>query len=382
MDKETLKSALKNGEKTDKHGKWYKINITVLKECLSGKKYKDVIDKLRFYNSLLGNYYWIYDDKFDDWFNDVWNKVEEQREAPTDSPIETSDEVGFSDRVNKRFNLLTKDDNQTLKIDEVKKYFVKPEEYNAVISLTTKQSNNTYRLKKSNVDNMKTLIQQHQQRSNERIDRIKDEGKREAEEIKNKEINELKEKHNTEMKQERKQRNEEVAKIKNKYAPATSFKPLSESSDEDTAAPTAAQTSQSIKNFIHEAYLNGDYKLGKDELVKRYKTAKYKQILKDANVNDVVNNVMLYSELETQKKKSKLAQLAQIGAFSPESMSNMSPEVQQEINDAIIDESRRSNALKRLRYKLPINKPKARAAMINRHINPMVFRGAYSTGNY
>lgn len=382
MNKETLKTNLKNGGGTDKNGAWYKINISVLKDNLSGNKYKDVIDKLRFYNSLLGNYYWIYDKDFDTWFDDVWNKVEEQREAPTDSPIETSDEVGFSDRVNKRFNKLTKDDNQTLNIGEVKKYFIKPDEYNAVISLATKQSNNTYRLKKSNVDDMKTLIQQHQQNIDKHNERIKEEGKKEAEAIKDKEINELKEKHNTELKQERQQRNEEAAKIKNKYAPATTFKPLSESSDEDTAAPTAAQTSQSIKNFIHEAYLNGDYKLGKDELVKRYKSAKYKQILKDANINDVVNNVMLYSELETQKKKSKLAQLAQIGAFSPESMSNMSPEVQQEINDAIIDESRRSNALKRLRYKLPINKPKARAAMINRHINPMVFRGAYSTGNY
>ncbi len=376
------KSDIIISEGISKGQKWYKIDIQKIKNKLSGKKFNKIIKTLEWYP--LGAYYRIYEKNFNDWFDKLNELITEQQEAPTDSPIEMSEDIK-DDRIEKRYKLLMKKDKngnikQELNIEEVKKYFTNKDEYNKALKLATKQTNNVYRLNKSDINDFKQLIKAHQIKSNQQKERYKEEGRKEVEEQKDKEIKKLQEQHNEEIQEERKDKSKKVAEAINKYKPVASSGAID--AVEEPKSITTTNNSPSIKDFIKNAYLNGDYKLGRDELHKRYTSGKYKQILKDVNIENVINDVMLYSELETTKKKNKLAQLAQIGAFSPEAVANMDPNTQEEINNAIIAKSRIDNANKRLKYKLPINKPKARAAMINQHINPMVFRGAFSTGNY
>lgn len=308
----------------------------------------------------------------------------ESKEAPTDSPIEKSETGDKLSKVNKKFNDLVKKNN-CLNIDNCEKFFTKEQMIRAK-EIATKQANGTYRLTKQQILIFKELINEKLNQHEEHKEHIREEGRKEVAEQKNKEIEDIQKEHIKQIQAEREDKNNKVAQIKHKYEGSEGSEgSTTDDEEEDIQNKQVIKTSTnspSIKNFIKDAYINGDYKLGADELRKRYTSGKYKQILKDTNINNVINDVMLYSTLETQKKKQKLAQLAQIGAFSPEAVANMDPNTQQEINDAIIAQSRITNAQKRLRYKLPINKPKARAAMLNQHINPMVFRGAYSTGNY
>lgn len=367
-------------EGTSKGQKWYKIDTNKIKNKLSGKKYNEIKKSLEWYN--LGAYYWIYEKDFTDWFNKLNELIEEQREAPTDSQIDKSEsgEAKPKNKIDNKYNILVKSNN-TYNVAELKKFFVKyPDLYNKAIDLATHQNNNVYYLPKSRIMDFKQLIAQKYEQHEQHKQKIREEGKAEAKEEHKKEIEQIQQQHNEEIQEERKDKNKKVAEAINKYKPVASSGAI-----DDVETPksiTTSNNSPSIKDFIKTAYLNGDYKLGRDELRKRYTSGKYKQILKDVNIENLINDIMLYSELEITKKKNKLAQLAQIGAFSPEAMVNMDPNTQEEINNAIIDKSRIDNANKRLKYKLPINKPKARAAMLNHHINPMVFRGAFSTGNY
>lgn len=378
------KTDIVNGGGVDKVGQWHKIDINKIKNKLSGKKFNEIKKDLKWYS--LGAYYWIYDKDFNDWFNKLNELIVEQQEAPTDSPIDKSEsgEAKTLNKVDKKYNILVKANN-TYNVSELKRFFANyPDLYNKAIDLATYQSNKVYYLPKQRIMDFKQLISQKYEKHEQYKQRIREEGKTEgkteAQEEHNKEIEQLKEQHKEEIQEERKDKNNKVAEVVNKYKPVASSGPID--AVEQPKAITTTNNSPSIKDFIKNAYLNGDYKLGRDELRKRYTSGKYKQILKDVNIDNIINDVMLYSELEITKKKNKLAQLAQIGAFSPETMANMDTNTQEEINNAIIAKSRIDNANKRLKYKLPINKPKAKQAMLNAHINPMLFRGAFSTGNY
>ena len=360
---------------------WFKIDTKKIKNKLSGKKFNMIISSPLEWSSW-GGYFWIYEKDFADWLNKLNELIAEQQETPTDSPIDKSEqgETNKKNRIEEIYNLLMRPNN-TYDIEGLKNFFSKNTDlYNKAINLATHQQNNTYRLPNPRIMDFKQLIAEKYKLHEQHKQRIREEGKAEAKEEYKKEIEEIQKQHNEEIQEERKDKNKKVAEAINKYKPVASSGAID--AVEAPKSITTTSNSPSIKDFIKNAYLNGDYKIGAEELRKRYTSGKYKQILKDVDIDNVINDIMLYSTLETQKKKQKLAQLAQIGAFSPEAVVNMDPNTQQEINDAIIAQSRINNAQKRLRYKLPINKPKARQAMINQHINPMVFRGAYSTGNY
>lgn len=136
--------------------------------------------------------------------------------------------------------------------------------------------------------------------------------------------------------------------------------------------------SPSIIDLMKRAYYNDDYKLSDEELLRIYSQPKYKEVLKDYDINKFIDKMKSYSNIELLKKKNELANFAQIGAYNPELISKLDPKVQDEINEAIIEKQKINNAMKRMKYKLPINKPKATQAMISHHVNPMVFRGAFS----
>ena len=379
MDKTTLRASLKIGGGKDSTDAWYKIDIDKLKSLLSGNKLKKAKQGLEFQAHFLGGYYWIYDKNFNEWFDDVYNMIQDQQEAPTDSPIEPSDTGEKLSKVDKIYNSLLNKDGKYISLNKLEVFCGSKEKklYKDIISCGTyNESAKTLYPKKDDIIKIKGYIQKKFNKHEEYKEQLREEGRKDAAEQKDKEIKQLQDKHKEDIQAEREDKNKKVADMKHKKD-----EEIKELQNNNNIVKTS-NNSPSIKNFIKEAYINGDYKVGADELRKRYTSGKYKTMLKDANIDNVINDVMLYSTIETQKKKQKLAQLAQIGAFSPEAMANMDPNTQQEINDAIVAQSRITNAQKRLKYKLPINKPKARAAMLNQHINPMVFRGAYSTGNY
>lgn len=379
MDIQHIKSKITEGGGVEKGRGWKRINIEELKKYLSGNKYKAVKEQLSF--SKWHAYYWIWDDDFDKWFNDVVKLIQEQQEAPTDSPIEASEDVE-GDKVDKKYDSLLNKDGKYISLKKLAVFCGGNETklYKNIITCGTyNESAGTLYPRKDDIMKIKGYIKHKLDKHEEHKENIREEGRKEATEQKDKEIEDIQKEHIKQIQAEREDKNNKVADMKNKKE--NEINDLQQQINNNNIIKTS-NNSPSIKNFIKDAYINGDYKLGADELRKRYTSGKYKQILKDTNIDNVINDVMLYSTLETQKKKQKLAQLAQIGAFSPEAMANMDPNTQQEINDAIVAQSRITNAQKRLRYKLPINKPKARAAMLNQHINPMVFRGAYSTGNY
>lgn len=378
MDKSTLRATLKNGGGKDSTDAWYKINIDKLKSLLSGNKLIKAKQGLTWYS--LGAYYYIYDKDFDKWFDDVYNMIQDQQEAPTDSPIESSDTGEKLSKVDEIYNSLLNKDGKYISLTKLLGYCGSKDNnlYKKISTCGTfNESANTLYPKKNDIIKIKGYIQQKLNHHEEKKERLREEGRKDTTEKKDKEIKELQDKHKEEIQAEREDKNKKVADMKNKKD-----EQIKEIQQNNNNVVKTSNNSPSIKNFIKEAYINGDYKVGADELRKRYTSGKYKTILKDVNIDNIINDVMLYSTIETQKKKQKLAQLAQIGVFSPEAVANMDPNTQQEINDAIVAQSRITNAQKRLKYKLPINKPKARAAMLNQHINPMVFRGAYSTGNY
>lgn len=379
MDKSALRATLKSGGGKDSTDTWYEIDIDKLKSLLSGNKLKKAKQGLEFQPHFLGGYYWIYDKNFNEWFDDVYDMIQDQQEAPTDSPIEPSDTGEKLSKVDKIYNSLLNKNSKYISLTKLAAFCgSKDNELYKKISTcgTFNDSATTLYPKKNDIIKIKGYIQQKLDNDEEYKEQLREEGRKDATEQKDKEIKELQEKHKEDIQAEREDKNNKVADMKHKKD--EEIKNLQNNNN----VVKTSNNSPSIKNFIKEAYINGDYKVGADELRKRYTSGKYKTMLKDANIDNVINDVMLYSTIETQKKKQKLAQLAQIGAFSPEAVANMDPNTQQEINDAIVAQSRITNAQKRLKYKLPINKPKARAAMLNQHINPMVFRGAYSTGNY
>lgn len=352
-------SGVKNGKQ------WYKIDITKVKDKLSSNEYEKFKNKLEYH--FLPSYFWIYEDNFDNWFKELNEAIDNNKEEHTNGAIDNI------------FNRLVKD-NKKYDVAQLKSYFNKyPDLYEQAISLASYQNNKSYYLPVKKTNEFKELIQEAENRNKQFEDNLKSEGAKAATEAKDKEIEEIQQQHKEEIQQERRDKNIKVAEAINKYKPIASSGPI-DAKPERTITTTT--NSPSIHNFIKNAFLNGDYKRSPEELRKLYTTGKYTHILKDVNVDNVINDIMLYSELELSKRKNKLAQLAQIGAFSPEAITHMPPNVQQDINDAIIAKSRIDNANRRLKYKLPINKPKARQAMLNGHINPMLFRGAYSTGNY
>lgn len=366
-----------NGGGVSKGKQWHKINIDKIKNLLSGKKFNEIKKSLN--KNTFPSYYWIYANEFSEWYKKLNELIAEQAEAPTDSPIEASD-TGQQTRIEHRISKLINSKGK-YSLTELKKFFNNyPDLYNKAIELANQQTDNTYYLPKSKYDDLKQLIATKYERHEQYKQKIREEGKTEAQQQHKEEIEQLQQQHKEEIQEERRDKNNKVAEAINKYKPIPSSG-LIDAVDAPKAI-TTSNNSPSIKDFIKNAYLNGDYKLGRDELRKRYTTGKYAHILKDVNIDNIINDIMLYSELETTKKKNKLAQLAQIGIFSPEAIANMDPNTQQEVNDAIVAKSRVDNANRRLKYKLPINKPKAKQAMLNGHINPMLFRGAYSTGNY
>lgn len=358
------KTDIINGGGVFKGKPWYKIDINKIRDKLTSNDLEKLKNKLE-YNGF-PSYFWIYTDNFDKWFNEL-NDMLAQQEEP-------------KNEIDKIFNTLVRI-NHKYDIENMKKYFGDYDDlYDKAINLTNYHKDKTYYLPVGLNSMLKELIQEAIDRKQQYKDNLKEEGKAEAKEEHKKEIEQLQQQHIKEIQAERDDKVKKVAYEKNKHNPTTSSGPIDAIPPERTITTTT--NSPSIKNFIKDAYINGDYKCGRDELRKRYTSGKYANILKDVNIDNVINDVMLYSELELSKQRNKLAQLAQIGAFSPEAITHMDPNTQQVINDAIVAKSRVDNANRRLKYKLPINKPKAKQAMLNGHINPMLFRGAYSTGNY
>ena len=140
--------------------------------------------------------------------------------------------------------------------------------------------------------------------------------------------------------------------------------------------------SPDVMNFIKQAFRNKDYKLDRDTLRQKYAEPKYHSIIRDIDTNDIVDAVYDYSTGKIIQNKKRIKMLAQIGMADANGLSNLSPELQDEINNEIIEEQKQNNIKSRLKWKLPIDKPKWQKAMIIYKVNPMLSRGAYGSSNY
>lgn len=140
--------------------------------------------------------------------------------------------------------------------------------------------------------------------------------------------------------------------------------------------------SSDVKNFIEQAFRNKDYKVDRETLRQEYAKPKYHSIIKDIDTNDIVDAVYDYSTGKIIQNKKRIKMLAQIGMADANGLGNLSPELQQEINNAIIEEQKQNNIKSRLKWKLPVDKPKWQKAMIIYKVNPMLSRGAYGSANY
>ena len=169
--------------------------------------------------------------------------------------------------------------------------------------------------------------------------------------------------------------NDMIAKIKHKYKDNDN----NDVQAVDKPVINTSTNSPSIKQFLKNTYRDGWYKLTKEEVLNRLNDKKYKQILKDVDKNKLANDIFLFSSIEAGKEANNIVKSIQLGAINPQDMSNLSEETQQLVNDTLIKKQTIDNLNKRLKYKLPINKPKFERAMLQNRINPLVFRGAYST---
>lgn len=210
---------------------------------------------------------------------------------------------------------------------------------------------------------------------NERINELEEDKnkiQKETEEKENEFIDKINKAKQGQKEEDNKILNDMIAKIKHKYK---------DNNIDEVNKPVinTSNNSPSIKQFLKNTYRDGWYKLTKDEVLNRLHDKKYKQILKDVDKNKLVNDIYLFSSIEAGKEANNIVKSIQLGAINPQDMSNLSEETQQLVNDTLIKKQTIDNLNKRLKYKLPINKPKFERAMLQNRINPLVFRGAYST---